>query len=88
MVRELKYLHCKQMKCIHLIFSTLKMKILENSLVVQWLGLCLLIAGAWTWPLVGELRPPQATWHSQKKEKSENELQNKIIKVIKCFFFF
>ena len=63
------------------------MKIFENSLVIQWLGLCLLIAGAWIWPLVGELRPHKPHGTAKKKQKSENELQNKIIKVIKCFFF-
>ena len=66
------------MKCIHLIFSILKMKILEDSLVVQWLGLCLLTAGALDLTLGQEVKIPQATWHGQKKKRMKLNCKTKL----------
>ena len=45
----------------------LKRTIVGNSLVAQWLGVCLLIQGVKVQSLVGKLRFPHDVWPGQKK---------------------
>ena len=54
------------------------MKILEDSLVVQWLGLCLLTAGALNLTLGWAAKIPQATWHGQKKKRMKLSYKTKL----------
>ena len=63
----------------HVILAGKNVLLLGNSLVVQWLGLCALTAGAQVQSLVEELRSHKPHSRAKKKKKKKNVLLKETI---------
>ena len=70
---KIKSLKLKKKKIRGLLLSP-KRTIMETSLVVQWLRLCLPVQRVWVWPLTGEIRSHMPPGQKKPKHKTEATL--------------